>query len=260
MLKKVARFALWVFVGLALIAGILRVAYKQHKAIEKYEVERKKRCASAFFLDPKQQDACKHERDSPKDYLAWEYTLATWPDGVTAWALIATGFLIAWQASETRKSAEIYSKIFVSTFRPKVIVRSLNLEEIKSTEPNGWIVKVLLVNTGGTVATLMPWVVKFEWSWMSKDPSIFDKKIDGFTIEPGEHRTVDISVPDPSSFGISLYMLNDSDKQTVIPCCSGTIIYVDANGCKRRTGFARGLKTKEVRFMVSSDPEIEYQE
>ncbi len=50
--------------------------------------------------------ACEEEKANADDYLQWGYKLFEWPDGITAWAIIATGFVIAWQSYETRKSAE----------------------------------------------------------------------------------------------------------------------------------------------------------
>ena len=62
--------------------------------------------AAVFLLIPKKQDACKHERNGPYNYLPWGYVLLAWPDAITTWAIIATGFVIAWQANETRKTAK----------------------------------------------------------------------------------------------------------------------------------------------------------
>jgi hypothetical protein len=50
--------------------------------------------------------ACKEEGASAKDYLPWWFELFRWPEGITTWAIIATGFVIAWQAYETRRATE----------------------------------------------------------------------------------------------------------------------------------------------------------
>ena len=52
-----------------------------------------------------QKKACIEEGASAKDYLPWGYELISWPDGITLWALILTGFAIVWQSYETRKAA-----------------------------------------------------------------------------------------------------------------------------------------------------------
>lgn len=110
MLKRLRRIAIgilpWVIVG-AFIGGItIFVAGKQHRATEEYEAAREKRCASSFPFDAEKQDTCKHERDSPGDYLPWGYILLTWPEGITAWALLATLFVIAYQGYHTRRAAD----------------------------------------------------------------------------------------------------------------------------------------------------------
>jgi hypothetical protein len=101
---------LWLIGGGAIGGIILFVASQQHRAAEKYEAEREKRCTSSFRLDPEKQDACKHERDTPGNYLPWGYVLVAWPDGIMGWAIIATGFVIAWQSYEMRRQAEHMGK------------------------------------------------------------------------------------------------------------------------------------------------------
>ena len=96
----------WVIGGGAIGGTIVFVANQQHRAAEKYEAEREKRCTSSFRLDPEKQDACKHERDIPGNYLPWGYVLVAWPEGITAWLLILTLGAIVWQSWETRKAAE----------------------------------------------------------------------------------------------------------------------------------------------------------
>jgi hypothetical protein len=81
------------------------VTGQQHAAAEKYEAAREKRCASSFPLDSEKQDTCKHERDSPGNYLPWGYILVAWPEGVAAWAIILTLVVIGWQSNETRNAA-----------------------------------------------------------------------------------------------------------------------------------------------------------
>ena len=81
------------------------MARQQHHAAEVYEAAREKRCASAFPLNSEQQDTCKHERDGPSNYLPWWYILVTWPEGITAWAIILTLVAISLQSNETRKAA-----------------------------------------------------------------------------------------------------------------------------------------------------------
>lgn len=109
-LKGLRRIAVgilpWVIGGAVIGGAIVFVASKQHHAAQEYEAAREKRCASSFPLDPEKQDTCKHERDSPNNYLPWGYILLAWPEGITAWAIILTFAVIGWQADQTRKATE----------------------------------------------------------------------------------------------------------------------------------------------------------
>jgi hypothetical protein len=103
------------------------VARKEHRAAEEYEAAREKRCAVSFpfFGEAEQQNTCKHERDSSQDYLSWWYILVAWPEGVTTWAIIGTGFVIAWQSNETRKAAEaalLNAQAVINAERPWMLV------------------------------------------------------------------------------------------------------------------------------------------
>jgi hypothetical protein len=110
MLKKLGQIRVgaiaWIVGGCFVIGAIVFVASQQHAAAKKYETEREKRCTSAFPLNPEKQDACKHERDSGSDYLAWWYVLFTWPEGITVWALLLTLCVIMYQSYHTRRAAD----------------------------------------------------------------------------------------------------------------------------------------------------------
>jgi len=82
----------------------MSVAYEQHYTHEKYEAQRQKDCV-ALSVSPEEKHACDKEAQSRKDYAPWWYVLFAWPEGITTWAIIATGFIIAWQSSATSKAA-----------------------------------------------------------------------------------------------------------------------------------------------------------
>ncbi len=107
-MKKLLAFVPWLVCLLLVVGTVLFVASKQHAAAGKYEAERQKGCAQSFPApwEAEQQEACKHERDSSVNYLPWWYVLVAWPEGITVWAIIGTGFVIAWQSNETRRAAK----------------------------------------------------------------------------------------------------------------------------------------------------------
>jgi len=94
----------WVAVSLVIIGAVVFVARKEHTAAQEYERDREARCV-IVPLTLQQQEACKHERDSSDDYLQWWYVLVAWPNGITTWAIIGTGIIIAWQAQQTKLAA-----------------------------------------------------------------------------------------------------------------------------------------------------------
>jgi hypothetical protein len=99
----------WVIIGAAIgfsIAAILFVAHKQHRATQEYKAHREEYCSSLGSNTPDQTKECREEGNSASDYLPWGYNLISWPEGITTWAIIFTGFFIALQALETHKAAE----------------------------------------------------------------------------------------------------------------------------------------------------------
>jgi hypothetical protein len=79
------------------------MAYEQHRAREKYEAKREEACIH-LAITFEQKYSCTKEAQSRHDYLPWWYVLVAW-EGITTWGLIFTGFVIAWQSSETRRAA-----------------------------------------------------------------------------------------------------------------------------------------------------------
>jgi hypothetical protein len=125
--KKLFSFWRWI-VGAAIVFGAITfVAYKQHDAVEKYRRHHQEYC-SALVASAEQTKACTEEGTSAKDYMPWGYELVAWPDGITTWAIIFTGFAIVWQSWETRKAGE-------------AALKSVQLQEVQYrqwVEIGGW--------------------------------------------------------------------------------------------------------------------------
>jgi hypothetical protein len=105
MRKLLREFRWWIVSAVAIIGAAHIVAHEQHRASAKYQDHRTRYCA-ALGGTAKEQIACKEEKYDAKSDLPWWAILYTWPEGMTVWAIIGTGFIIAWQSSETRKSAK----------------------------------------------------------------------------------------------------------------------------------------------------------
>ena len=67
----------------------------------------------------------KETRVEVPGWLQVSYQAVGWPEGVTVWALLLTLVVIAEQTDETRRSADISSRVMVAQFRPKLIVRKI---------------------------------------------------------------------------------------------------------------------------------------
>lgn len=96
----------WILIPFVVIAFVVFVAYKQHRAADNYESDRQSWCATLPSTAPEEQASCADKGPNRDNYLGWGYKLVAWPDGITVWAIIATGFVIGWQSWETRKAAK----------------------------------------------------------------------------------------------------------------------------------------------------------
>ena len=118
MMKTLHGFKWWIVAGLLCAVWVPFMAYQQHRASERYRDNRALYCA-AFMMTEQQKIACEEEKASADDYLPWGYKLFKWPEGITAWAIILTGFAIAWQGDQTRRAA-------VATERSVAVARRQN--------------------------------------------------------------------------------------------------------------------------------------
>lgn len=98
-------FRWWVVLAIAVIGTAHLMAYEQHRAAAQYQSHRASYC-TALGGTAKEKIACEEEKYDVKSDLPWWAILHTWPEGMTVWAIIGTGFIIAWQSHETRKAAK----------------------------------------------------------------------------------------------------------------------------------------------------------
>jgi hypothetical protein len=212
------------------------------------------------------------------------YGFFRWPEGITVWAIILTLIAIAHQTHETAKSARASSEqvsiaksALVSSFRPKIVLRSAalnprNLADYQAGNEGIWKIELLLVNTGSTQATIESCELEFEWGkddpvpWDTKPRAICAQKWVSFVIRPAGRFPLEVDIPHDSGFSITFDLIVQNLKnphggrQTAWPTCRGTIIYSDENGHKRQTGFCRRWDISAERFLISEDPDLEYQD
>jgi hypothetical protein len=127
MLKRVP-VAVKIAGGSVLVVGaIVSVTYEDHRATDKYQRVCQEQVSKVPPGSGKEDAASAKKCDDPKDYMPWWYKLVAWPDGIGGWALIATGFVIAWQSWETRSAAKATRDAIILQYRPRIKIRSIRI-------------------------------------------------------------------------------------------------------------------------------------
>jgi hypothetical protein len=276
----------WLIVVTLAASAIVVVTRRQRTAAQKYEAARESRCAVTFPLDSKQQDACEHERDSGFNYLPWWYILIAWPEGISVWAIVLTGFFVGWQAYETRKDAKIAHATFVTQFRPKVIVRNISLNPTTSAEYDQigdgiWKIELTVLNMGETTAHIQKCEASLflvgDYPTTTRD-QLGSKQWPRFTLAPRARAPLEFVIDGDRfrrAFSISekanrplsdigqprmVYDKSPNMPQATWPTCKGLIEYADDNKAARQTGFQRIWDFRSQKFTASQNPDEEYQD
>jgi len=240
-MRKILGFWRWIAAACIFVGAIALVVAKQHAAAEEYKADRERYCA-AFSHSEEQRVGCTEENASAKDYLPWWYILVSWPEGITVWAIIGTGFVIAWQSHETRRSAnaalqsvKLEREEFISTFRPRIRVRLIVLEE------RGGKTKISLniVNVGDTEAHVTEGdaVLTHNFSTFDDNVVINGEKISPRTLKAGESVIHQIDLGEIGSTTARMVTQEHSANGTFE--CKGIIRYRDGNGTTRITEWRR---------------------
>jgi hypothetical protein len=265
MLKRIASWKYGIPV-LIILGGCVYVSHQDQRTRDQYEQKCNQLNASTVPPSAHQEDCDKGAENAARHLPRW-FRIFSWPEGITTWAILLTLFAIAEQTSQTRRSADISERVLVSTFRPRVEVRSVNLRVIDAAETSDkkCAFELTIVNVGGTDAVVDPFEVTLEWvSGELPGSLILKKQIQKFSLAAGERKMFPIEVHDIAKFMVSYYMIENvirsGKDQTAFPVCRGTIVYFDQNNAERRTGFARGWNIKGACSIANKDPEFEYQD
>ena len=144
----------WLCSFIFIASTIVSVAYKQHYAREKYHAQAQADCI-ALAISTEEAHSCANEAQGRKYYAPWWYILVAWPEGITTWAIIATGFVVAWQSSETRKSAEATLQqvgIQRESIRPRLAIGFVDNPYAAIVSGRYVIVNANFINSGGIPA------------------------------------------------------------------------------------------------------------
>jgi hypothetical protein len=180
--------------------------------------------------------------------------------------LILIGFGGVLAAIQTLKAinrqAHIANKTLIAQFRPRVVVRRIGLYN----EAGNWGIRLLVVNIGGTNATIRDGWIDIQWR-VGGEPryqALHQGRIEGFSLGAGEEQSFNIAISDNSRFESKMHVfrlaLSEGRPNKYSMQAVGEIGYVDDSGAGKKTGFFRILDIQSLRFGASQNTEDEYQD
>lgn len=196
------------------------------------------------------------QQESTEQALARYNEYLAWFTGILAIATIMIGAINGFQLWLARAE-------FVSTHRPKIIVRQFQIDPIVYDQPIT--ISFSVINAGDTTA--FPRFAAGEVALWDVERQIYEAPgIDPverpitvervMTIESGERVTFSIV----SRFQVSEAQCDAIDQHRFLIRCVGEITYLDERNIKRRTGFHRTYNSQSDIFAISRDPDQEYQD
>jgi hypothetical protein len=215
--------------------------------------------SAVVFITCRQQNAAGEPR--------WRVLLA-WPEGITAWAIIATFIVIGWQSYETGRSADIANRALLSTMRPRLIIRHIvihrgtQISTFGVPDADPWRVDFDTVNVGQSAARITGhnFTIKRNEDDIP-DFSIEEKSCSPFSLQPGERRTMSIKIGQ-ELMDILRHIRPDGLAQgyqnTNHLYFWGHAQYTDGLGIVRNISVCRRYENKMGRFTPGIDPDYEY--
>jgi hypothetical protein len=190
-------------------------------------------------------------------------------------AMFWQGRVLARTLGAIKQQAEIARTTLVSSFRPKIVIRSMTLNPhsyaaYKAANDGIWKVELTLANQGDTRATIEKCELKISvfdedpLPWQRDSTDFASKQWTELTLPAAGRVPLEFVIPRDSvfstAFEMQVQLLDRGREQGVWPTCHGTIVYVDDNGHRRQTGFFRQWNIPGKRFETSKDTELEYQD
>ena len=278
------RTAIAVIVAIAFVAGVVYVTCQQQNVACQAQNKRPhdSRKSSTMQSGTIEEDQARTISKSDDSCTSCRNVLLKWPEGITAWAVILTLFVIAWQSAETARAArateravgetakqtELSRKSLVAQFRPKIAVRSVRFDpptvaEFDARSNPVWMIEICIVNTGDTVAHIKTCEAISFWKDNSRRSraQIAKKEWPPKSLQPGEVERLLLPVEEPthrSHRKIVEDAISRGNEAQEFPACMGQIFYDDDNAHHRETGFERKWDFKSRRFIPAGDPETEY--
>ena len=213
----------------------------------------------------------------PKEYFKTAFAPANLSNWVLAGLGVIGGLLALSTLCAIKRQAYLMEKTLVMQFRPKLIIRGIDVVPQKYRETNlgtrqvdedvAWNVECVIANTGGTVAHVMESNVTVSKIGAPGErlPAIppygsSHNCFGEFDIGDGEQRTVRfaLSPDDTMRFKTAQRLLIDSNINSVNNYCLGFIYYRDDVGTCRRTAFCLLYDSERDCFDRVDNPNYEY--
>jgi hypothetical protein len=191
-------------------------------------------------------------------YTLW---LAIFTGALVVVSAIQIGFLVRAEGA-TRHSLDLAREEFVSTHRPKLIVRQFQLDPISA---NSFIrIWHSIINVGDTEATLTFTTSQAAlwnphesfWEAPGIDPVIRPILPNPITIRSGQR----VSATAESAIEVTDNQFRAILARNLIVCAVGEITYRDGLGTDRRVGFRRNYDVGADMFTASENTDQEYQD
>jgi hypothetical protein len=198
------------------------------------------------------QAATYYEQNAKEQPQGW-HKFVTWPEGITALAVVFTCGAIIWQAIETRRSVNAARDAIILQYRPRIKVRSLRLVR---QESGGFEIRLVLRNSGSTDAHIS--ATNFEIMWMQTGHAneVHTEKISAVTLAGGKSHPLRFTAPEfYVRFEASRLILefNPEQEQSAFLACSASITYQDEIGTQRETAISRLYSFRSESFVLGDN-------
>jgi hypothetical protein len=209
-------------------------------------------CSPQTSIPPNNAAKGTQKTDKPKDAPSWIETF-TWPEGVTAWALLLTLVIITWQSVETRAAAQgafLNAQAVIDSERAWMIPKITQPDETEFmqavTMEDGFLIPIEIVftNLGTTPAIARRGLMEItSESIVDRSSNTAPTLILGLAVPPKYENSADYYVPGafyvseektPSYGGVPKALIVaekpewDSGKKCL--CVKGFIEYIDTFG------------------------------
>lgn len=179
-------------------------------------------------------------------------------DDFNAWSTIAIGLFTALLFFVTYSQVRLLREEFISTHRPKIVVRGFNVLDHTALAGDEETVEFLYVNIGATKAHIFEIGIATELSQPSGGLTFVNTKIDGVTLTSGDKEI--FSVQSRVFFNAKIHASVAKPGKAMKAYAVGYVRYRDDRGRVRETGFCRETDFHTRSWRKTPESEYEYED